>query len=191
MLSPRARSSRRVPLAAALAALLGWPAVGSAEQDLGDVIVSGEVQAGGRVVEGDTASAQFDKYREIPSGLFGAGRLLVEDKERRYYLRAWADDIAEKDQQYLLELGRYNLWGFTGSYSELLQFYSQQSLSMRHTFQSGSCQGALGQGGESRGYVPPDSGEVKAAPPGGAEVGACRGPPPRSPRRPGPRGGRR
>ena len=68
---------------------------------------------------GDTGSAKFEEYREVKEGVFGSVRFLIEDPERRYYLRSWLDDIAEDDQQYRVEGGRYGLWGIRGFYSEI------------------------------------------------------------------------
>ena len=94
-------------------------------------IASGEAQLGWRGVWGDTGSAKFEEYRQVKEGVFGSVRLLLEDPERRYYLRGWLDDIAEGDQQYRVEGGRYGLWGIRGFYSEIPHVFSNRAVTSR------------------------------------------------------------
>lgn len=124
---------RRAVPAQALAAALGVfalaPGPAGAEEELGPVIVSGEAQLGGRGVWGQSGSAKFREYRDIPDGAFGSLRFLIEDAERRYYLKGWLDDLAEDDQQYRFEGGRYGRWGIRGFYSEIPHVFSRQAVS--------------------------------------------------------------
>jgi MtrB/PioB family decaheme-associated outer membrane protein len=102
----------------------------SAEQELGSVIVSGEAEVGGLFVWDDNDSAKFEEYRDVPDGdPFGSLDFLIEDAERRYYFHAWLDDIAEDDQQYRFQSGRYGRWGIRGFYSEIPHTFSNQAVS--------------------------------------------------------------
>jgi MtrB/PioB family decaheme-associated outer membrane protein len=124
---------RRRGSAAALAVALGvigmtaLPAGG--EQELGPVIVSGEAQVGGLIYWDDNDSAKFEEYRDIPEDPFGSLRFLIEDTDQRYYFQSWLDDIAEDDQQYRFEGGRYGRWGISGLFSEIPHTFSNQAVS--------------------------------------------------------------
>ena len=123
---------RREPTAALAVALgvIGVTALPArAEQELGPVIVSGEAQVGGRIYWDDNGSAKFEEYRDIPEDPFGSLRFLIEDSDRRYYFQAWLDDIAEDDQQYRFEGGRYGRWGIRGLFSEIPHTFSNQAVS--------------------------------------------------------------
>ena len=110
-------------LAVALLLLSGR---GAAEQRVGPLIVSGEAELGGRVVAGDDGHEVFLEYREIRSAPFGGARFLIEDGDRRYYLRGRLDDIAENDQEYRFRAGRYGRWGVRGSFSEIPHYVTKQ-----------------------------------------------------------------
>jgi len=99
---------------------------GAAEQQVGPLLVSGEVEFGGRVVTGDDGHEVFLEYREIRSAPFGGGRFLIEDDDRRYYFRGRLDDVAEDDQEYRFRTGRYGRWGVIGSFSEIPHYFSKQ-----------------------------------------------------------------
>ncbi len=88
------RHGPRLVLAAALGALAVAAPPAQGELELGPVLVSGEAQVGWRGVWGDTDSAKFEEYRDIPDGAFGSLHFLFEDAERSYYLQAWLNDIA-------------------------------------------------------------------------------------------------
>jgi len=124
------RRKSALTLAAALCAisLAAWPA--RAEQELGPVIVSGEAEFGGGFVWDDNDSAKFEEYRDIPDeDPFGSLRFLIEDIDQRYYFQSWLDDIAEDDQQYRFQAGRYGRWGISGLFSEIPHTFSNQAVS--------------------------------------------------------------
>jgi hypothetical protein len=120
--------------ASVLATLLGAISFGAipagAETELGPFIISGEAELGGGFVWDDNDSAKFEEYRDIPDeDPFGALRFLIEDSEQRYYFQGWLDDIAEDDQQYRFETGRYGRWGISGFFSEIPHTFSNQAVS--------------------------------------------------------------
>ena len=67
-------------------------------------------------MNGDDDSGKFEEYRDPHEGVFGAGDLLLEDPDRRRYLRFGGFDLGEEDADYFLEGGR---WG-TGASARLL-----------------------------------------------------------------------
>ena len=97
-------------VAVALGLLLGIASLAPAQTDLGNVVLTGEVEVGGRAVIGDLrdwGSSEYEEYREQRPGIFGNGRILLEGKEGKYYFEGSATDIAERDQHYEVASGRY------------------------------------------------------------------------------------
>jgi MtrB/PioB family decaheme-associated outer membrane protein len=90
--------------------------------------VSGTLEAGVRGIAGDEASAKFDEYRDVTTGLFGASNLLLQDGEGKHYLLLQGFDLGEKDADYRVEGGRWGFWGISGSLSELPVDYSGRAL---------------------------------------------------------------
>ena len=100
------------------AALAAAPGPAGAETQLGDVIVSGELEAGYQAIAGDHDSAKFDEYRDTRHHLL-RGHFLMEDVERQLYLRGLFDDVGTDAERYELEGGYYNRFGFEAFFSEL------------------------------------------------------------------------
>lgn len=68
--------------------------------------VTGEVEAGGRLIEGERSSSNFEEYREIPSGLFLDHLLLsIESKKGLGFAEFRAREAAEEDQSFGLRFG--------------------------------------------------------------------------------------
>ncbi len=103
--------------------LLG-AAPAAAQQDLGPVRLSGEVEFGGRLVWGDEHNAKFQEYRDIQDGLIGSFDLLLEDSEIAHWLRARSENTGYEDQRYWLEGGRYGRYQLEFFYGELPHFFS-------------------------------------------------------------------
>jgi MtrB/PioB family decaheme-associated outer membrane protein len=123
------RRGSAAALAVALGVIGGAVLPAGAEQELGPVVVSGEAQVGGHIYWDDNNSAKFEEYRDIPEDPFGSLRFLIEDTDQRYYFQGWLDDIAEDDQQYRFESGRYGRWGISGLFSEIPHTFSNQAVS--------------------------------------------------------------
>ncbi len=104
------------------------PATARADVDAGPIHLSGWVEGGGRLVS-EEHSAKFEEYRDPHEGLFGAGSLLLEDPDRRHYLRLGGFDFGEDDADYFLEGGRWGRWNLFGSYSQLPHNFSNGALS--------------------------------------------------------------
>ncbi|MBI4390970.1 MAG: MtrB/PioB family decaheme-associated outer membrane protein [candidate division NC10 bacterium] len=120
---------RLLPLGAALALALGpllvsGPSPARAESDLGPVVLTGEVEVGGRGVSGDWGSSEYEEYREQRPGIFGNARLLLEGKEGKYYFEGSATDIAERDQHYEVASGRYGRYRLELEFDEFVHVFS-------------------------------------------------------------------
>lgn len=118
------RQATALPFSFCLLVTLSTPV--AAERQVGPLIVSGDVEFGGRVVTGDDNHEVFLGYREIRSAPFGGGQFLIEDSDRRYYFRGRLDDVAEDDQEYRFRAGRYGHWGVRGSFSEIPHYFSKE-----------------------------------------------------------------
>lgn len=86
--------------------------------------VSGEVEVGGRSTGGDDEKGKFLEYRDLDEGIFGRIDLLVEDEDRRNFLRVLGENIGYDDQRYRLEAGRYGHYSFDLFYRELPHVFS-------------------------------------------------------------------
>lgn len=116
-----------LPLGAALAvalALLLSASTATAETDLGAVVLTGDVEVGGRGVSGDFGSAKYEEYREQRPGIFGNARILLEGKESKYYFEGSATDVGERDQHYEVASGRYGRYRLELEFDESLHVFS-------------------------------------------------------------------
>ncbi len=111
-----------------LALLLALPVSAAGPPDTG-LHLEGEAELGGRTVSGDFGSAKYGEYRELRPGIFGRGNFLLEDGERRNYLRGWLEDVGERDERYTLEAGRWGYGRLTLDYAELPHLYSNKARS--------------------------------------------------------------
>lgn len=119
---------RTAPLTFALGLVLSTPSPGPAEwaigTDQGNMVLTGDVEVGGRTIKGDFQSTKYQEYREQSPGIFGNARLLLEGKEGRYYFEGLATDIAERDQHYEIASGRYGRYRLELEYDEHSHVYS-------------------------------------------------------------------
>jgi MtrB/PioB family decaheme-associated outer membrane protein len=130
MATPRiegVRRSRSRTGSALLGLVLLCAAPAAAQKDLGPVVLSGEVELGGRLVWGDENNAKFQEYRDLRDGLIGSFDLLVEDSDIEHWLRARSENTGYDDQRYWLEGGRYGRYRIEGFYGELPYFTSNLS----------------------------------------------------------------
>src|SRR5688572_19370597 len=104
-------------------------AAARADVDLGPILVSGYLEAGGRAIADEDDSGKFEEYRDPHEGLFGAGDVTFENPTRRNYFRLGGFDLGEDDADYFVEGGRWGRWGLSGSYSQLPHNFSNQALS--------------------------------------------------------------
>ena len=113
---------QRVLLASALLAVAGSA---QAETDVGEsVVVTGEVEVGGRVISGDDwGQGKFNEYREFRPGMIGRGHLLIEDDARVHYIRTVVDFVDEDDQHYELGIGRWGHYGIDITFDEFPHNY--------------------------------------------------------------------
>ncbi len=107
---------------------------GHEQENLADwappLLVSGEVEIGGRSSGGDDGAGKFREYRDLDSGIFGGVDLLFEDEERRSYLRIFGSNPGYDDQRYTLEAGRYGSYSVDLFYSELPHVFSTSARSL-------------------------------------------------------------
>ena len=67
-----------------------------------------DIEAGGRVVGGDTDAAKFQEYRVIEDGAFlDHMRLSLETKDKKRYIEFSAFDAGKNDQKYGFRAGKY------------------------------------------------------------------------------------
>jgi MtrB/PioB family decaheme-associated outer membrane protein len=101
------------------------------------LVVSGEIEVGGRTTFGDDSETQFEKYRDLGEGVFGGFKFLVEDDQTRYYLRGRGENPGYDDQRYQVEFGRYGQFKIDLFYKELPQVFSNDAMSL-YTRQGGN-----------------------------------------------------
>jgi MtrB/PioB family decaheme-associated outer membrane protein len=97
---------------------VGGAVPAAAETEVGEGVVSGEIEAGGRMISGDFDSAKFSEYQANRPGGYVTGFLLSENKDRSHYVRTEIDFWDENEQRYLLGLGRYGHYGVEFEYEE-------------------------------------------------------------------------
>jgi MtrB/PioB family decaheme-associated outer membrane protein len=119
---PRHRGPRWT--AAALWLLAATPGSGGAETEVGDLLLTGHVEAGAVILEGDNDSGKFDEYRRYRSNAVGNGFFLLENEARSHYLLGEIDFISDKDQRYELGAGRWGHYGIELEYMEFPHTYS-------------------------------------------------------------------
>lgn len=126
-------------VAVALGLLLGIASLAPAQTDLGNVVLTGEVEVGGRAVIGDLrdwGSSEYEEYREQRPGIFGNARLLLEGKEGKYYFEGSATDIGERDQHYNVSSGRYGRYRLELEFDEFVHVFSNTARTL-YTDQGG------------------------------------------------------
>lgn len=106
----------------ALALLAAAPA--RAQTDLGPLLVSGEVEFGGRLVWGDEGAAKFQEYRDLRDGVIGGFDLLFESPDVVYWSRLRGENVGYDDQRYWFGAGRYGRYEIEAFYGELPHIFS-------------------------------------------------------------------
>jgi MtrB/PioB family decaheme-associated outer membrane protein len=84
----------------------------------------GEATLGGRATWGDDEEGKLLEYRDFDNGILGSFRVLLEDKEGKYFLRAGGSNIGYDDQRYEMEGGRYGRYRAELFYGELPHVFS-------------------------------------------------------------------
>jgi len=119
------RTTPALPLALVLSGAVAMATArpAGAGQKLGALWVSGRVESGWHEISGNPASAEFEEYRDEQQWV-GRGRFLLEDEQRRWFLRGSFSDVAQDDEHYRLELGRWGRWNLWGDYREIPHHFS-------------------------------------------------------------------
>jgi len=119
-------------LVVALAASLASAGTAAADTEVPGlpVVASGEVSIGARTTWGDDKEAQFLQYRDMDEGVLGSFRILLEDKEGKYFVSGEGVNLGYKDQRYEMELGRYGRYKFDLFYKELPHVYSTDAVTL-------------------------------------------------------------
>jgi len=87
--------------------------------------IAGEVEAGGRLIEGERSSSKFEEYREIPSGLYLDHLLLsIESKKGLGFAEFRAREAAEEDQSFGLRFGRLGRVEFDLGWDQIPHVFS-------------------------------------------------------------------
>lgn len=67
-----------------------------------------DIEAGGRVVGGDTNAAKFEEYRVIDENPFlDHARISLETKDKKRYIEVFTENTFKGDQSFLLRAGKY------------------------------------------------------------------------------------
>jgi MtrB/PioB family decaheme-associated outer membrane protein len=80
---------------------------------------TGEIAIGGRATWGDDKKGKFLEYRDFDNGILGSFRILLEDDERKHFLRLSGSNLGYDDQRYEMEGGRYGRYRIELFYKEM------------------------------------------------------------------------
>ena len=84
------------------------------------MLYRGTVEFGAIGVGGDKEAAKFREYKDLDSGLYlNNFTFMLEQPKNGFHLDAVGGGVAQNDQYYGVDLGRYNAWRIRGSFSEI------------------------------------------------------------------------
>src|SRR5206468_2721895 len=103
---------------------IGWPGL-QAEADVLDFLrgftATGEAEVPVVGVAKNRNSSKYEEYRHIPEEQPSLDELKVdlENKEKKYYLELRTEDSLQRDQRYVLRLGKYGQYEMELGWDEL------------------------------------------------------------------------
>jgi hypothetical protein len=78
------------------------------------------VEFGTIALTGDRKAAKFREYKDLDSGPYlNNFTFMIEQPKRAFHFDAVGGGVAQNDQYYGVDLGRYNTWRVRGSFSEI------------------------------------------------------------------------
>src|SRR4029450_10697223 len=84
------------------------------------MLYRGTVEFGAIGVGGDEEAAKFREYKDLESGLYlNNFTFMLEQPKSGFHLDAVGGGVAQNDQYYGVDVGRYNTWRVRGSFSEI------------------------------------------------------------------------
>jgi hypothetical protein len=84
------------------------------------MLYRGTVEFGAIGVGGDKEAAKFREYKDLESGLYlNNFTFMIEQPKSAFHLDAVGGGVAQNDQYYGVDVGRYNTWRVRGSFSEI------------------------------------------------------------------------
>ena len=84
------------------------------------LLYRGTIEFGAIGVGGDKEAAKFREYKDLESGLYlNNFTFMLEQPKNGFHLDAVGGGVAQNDQYYGVDLGRYNAWRIRGSFSEI------------------------------------------------------------------------
>ena len=84
------------------------------------LLYRGTIEFGAIGIGGDKEAAKFREYKDLESGLYlNNFTFMLEQPKNGFHLDAVGGGVAQNDQYYGVDLGRYNAWRIRGSFSEI------------------------------------------------------------------------
>jgi hypothetical protein len=84
------------------------------------MLYRGSVEFGAIGVGGDKGAGKFREYKDLESGLYlNNFTFMLEQPKSAFHLDAVGGGVAQSDQYYGVDVGRYNTWRVRGSFSEI------------------------------------------------------------------------
>ena len=84
------------------------------------MLYRGSVEFGAIGVGGAKGAAKFREYKDLESGLYlNNFTFMLEQPKSAFHLDALGGGVAQSDQYYGVDVGRYNTWRVRGSFSEI------------------------------------------------------------------------
>ena len=84
------------------------------------LLYGGTVEFGALGVTGDTHAAKFREYKDLESGAYlNNFTFMLEQPKSAFHFDAVGGGVAQTDQYYGVDLGRYNAWRVRSSFSEI------------------------------------------------------------------------
>jgi hypothetical protein len=96
------------------------PLVKEPTETAGGMLYRAAFEFGGIGVGGDRQAAKFREYKDLESGAYlNNFTFMIEQPKSAFHLDAVGGGVAQKDQYYGVDVGRYNTWRLRGSFSEI------------------------------------------------------------------------
>jgi hypothetical protein len=96
------------------------PLVKEPSKTASGMLYRGTIEFGAIGVGGDKEAAKFREYKDLESGLYlNNFTFLLEQPKSAFHLDAVGGGVAQNDQYYGVDVGRYNTWRVRGSFSEI------------------------------------------------------------------------
>lgn len=94
-------------------------------------LTEGNVELGGRLLEGSQDSSKFTEYREVPSGLFvDTFSFGLENSAHTYFLDLWGSHVAQEDQNYHAQFGLRGKYSVELEWDEIPHNYTNTASSL-------------------------------------------------------------